>query len=358
MKRFIKPDILAMQAYTLKPYTYRHKMNQNENPFGYPEDLKAIVLERVAQADWARYPSFTLDTLREALAAHNGVRREMVLVGNGSNELIYVTLAATLRTGDHVVIPVPTFSVYGLLARVFGAHVHEIPMPPETNFALPVDAVIETAQRHQARVVVLCTPNNPTGTAYAPADVERVVAESGALVLIDEAYREFANQDFTPLLERYDNVVLLRTFSKAMAMGGLRVGYAITNETLARELHKAQLPYALNLFSETAALVAIEHFESHFRPLIERLKAERERLIPALNALPGLHAYPSAANFVLVRFDRPVREIFEALLNRAGILIRDVSGYPLLAGHLRISLGTPEENDLLVQTLAEILSTA
>ncbi len=356
MHRFIKPDILAMQAYTLKPYAYRHKMNQNENPFGYPEDLKAIVLERVAQADWARYPSFTLDELREALAAHSGVNREMVLVGNGSNELIYVTLAATVRPNDQVVIPVPTFSVYKLLAHIFGAHIHEIPMPPETNFALPAEAVIETAQQHQARVVVLCTPNNPTGTAYAPADVERIVAESGALVLIDEAYHEFTEQDFTYLLERYDNVVLLRTFSKAMAMGGLRVGYAITNAHLAHELHKAQLPYSLNLFSETAALVAIEHFQSHFAPLIEQLKAERARLISALNALPGVHAYPSAANFVLARFDQPVEAVFMGLLDLAGILIRDVSTYPSLDGHLRISLGTPDENDLLIRTLATLLT--
>lgn len=354
---FIKPEVQNLSAYTLTQYEYRHKMNQNENPLGYPEDLKAEVLKRVAEADWARYPSFTLETLRARIADHAGVSPEMVLPGNGSNELIYVTLASTVTRGDHLVVPVPTFSLYKLLGRVMGGRVHEVQMVPADTFALPTDTVIETARRHAARVIIICTPNNPTGTAYEPDDVRRVVAESGALVLIDEAYREFGRHDFVPLLDEFDNLVLLRTFSKAMAMGGLRVGYAITNETLAAELHKAKLPYALNLFSETAAIVALERYD-RFASAVERLRDERARVYSVLKALPGLHVYPSEANFFLVRFDRAPEDVFHYLLEEYGILIRDVSHYPGLAGHLRISLGTPEENDLLIEGVSRLLRDA
>lgn len=354
MSDYIKPDVRDLSAYTLTQYTYRHKMNQNENPLGYPEHLKQEVLRRVAEADWARYPSFNLDTLREKIAAHAGVTPEMVLPGNGSNELIYVTLATTLSQGDHVVVPVPTFSLYRLLGRVMGATVHTVQMSLADKFALPADEVIETARAYGAKVVVICTPNNPTGTAYAPEAVRSIVAESGALVLVDEAYRDFSEQDFRPLLDEFDNVVLLRTFSKAMAMGGLRVGYALTNASLATEFHKAKLPYALNLFSETAAIVALEHYED-FRPAIETLKAERARVHRALEAIEGLHVYPSEANFFLVRFERrSTDEVFTYLLEEHGILVRDVSHYPGLAGHLRLSLGTPDENDLLIEGLTQL----
>lgn len=353
---FIKPEVRALSAYTLHPYAYRHKLNQNENPFGYPEELKQKVWERVARQDWARYPDFDLVEITEKLAAHNGVAPEQVLVGNGSNELIYVTLAVTLSQGDGVILPVPTFSLYELIARVMGAVVHEIQMHPYDNFALPTLEVIKRTQAQRARVVILCSPNNPTGTAYPADEVRRIVAESGALVIIDEAYREFTDgQDFAHLLDGFSNLVLLRTFSKAMAMGGLRVGYAIARPDVAREIHKAKLPYALNSFSEAAAVVALDHL-APFEVEVARIKTGRAWLYAQLQTIPGLHVYPSAANFFLVRFERhSPGDIFHALLEREGILVRDVSHYPGLAGHLRVSIGTPEQNRLLVETLRDVM---
>lgn len=352
----IKPEVRALSAYTLHPYAYRHKLNQNENPLGYPEELKQKVWERVARQDWARYPDFDLVEITEKLAAHAGVAPEQVLVGNGSNELIYVTLAVTLSRGDSVILPVPTFSLYKLISRVMGAEVHEIQMGPHDNFALPCREVIERARQHQAKVVILCSPNNPTGTAYEPEQVRAVAAESGALVIVDEAYREFNDgQDFTRLLDEFSNVVILRTFSKAMAMGGLRVGYAIARPEVAREIHKAKLPYALNSFSEAAAVVALDN-PGPFEAEVAQIKAERAWLYEQLRAIPELWVYPTAANFFLVRFERQSpASVFQALLEREGILVRDVSHYPGLAGHLRISIGRPDENRLLVETLRDIV---
>lgn len=349
----IKPEVRAMKAYTLKPETYRIKMNQNENPLGFPAALKEQVLARLREQDWARYPDFDLVEISEAVARHVGVAPEQVLVGNGSNEMIYNTLAVTVGQGDAVVIPVPTFSVYKLIATVLGATVHEPLMVAADDFALPTEALIATAREQRAKVVVLCTPNNPTAQSYPVEAIRRVCAESGALVLLDEAYQEFSSQNLIGLVAEFSNVVLLRTFSKAMAMGGLRVGYAITNAPLAREIHKGKLPYALNAFSEAAAVVALQNM-ALFEEEIRVIRSETRRLWQALDALPFAFPLPSDANFILTRFEGiPARTVFEHLLQQ-GILVRDVSSYPGLAAYLRLSVGAPHENDALIQALQEL----
>ncbi len=350
----VKPQVRAMKAYTLHPYEYQYKLNQNENPLGYPEALKEAVFERLRQHDWARYPDFDLTEISEAIARHAGVGADQVLVGNGSNELIYNTLAVTIGEGDAMVIPVPTFSVYKLIATVFGATVREPLMRAEEGFALPTDEVIAAAREAQARVVVLCTPNNPTAQSYPLADIRRVCAESGALVLVDEAYQEFSSQNLIGLVAEFPNVVLLRTFSKAMALGGMRVGYAITNAALAREIYKGKLPYALNAFSATAAVVALENM-ALFRGQIALIRSERERLFDALEALPGCHPVPSDANFLLMRLEgQSPRAVFDHLLAQ-GLLVRDVSGYTGLGEYLRLSVGAPHENDALVSALQQLV---
>ncbi len=350
----IKPAVRAMKAYTLTPHTYRYKMNQNENPLGYPPELKEQVMARIQAQDWARYPDFDLVELTDALATHLGVLPSQVLVGNGSNEIIYNTMAVTVRDGDSVIIPVPTFSVYKLVATVMGAIVREPVMRSDTLFALPTDEVIEQAQAHQARLVVLCTPNNPTGRSIPIEEVRRICGEVSSLVLIDEAYQEFSSQNLLGLLEEFPNVVLLRTFSKAMALGGMRVGYCVTNESLAREIHKGKLPYALNAFSEAAAVVALQNM-ALFREKIDRILYERDRLYARLQSFPAIHPIPSDANFIIARFDGySPQQVFEHLLER-GILVRDVSSNVGLGFYLRLSVGTPEENDALIEALGELM---
>ncbi|MFQ6059215.1 MAG: histidinol-phosphate transaminase [Anaerolineae bacterium] len=347
----IKPEVRNLAPYTLRHHEHRVKLNQNENPFGFPEALKEEVWRRARGRDWARYPDFFLREITERLAQHADVPPDWVLVGNGSNELIQVTLMATLARGDTVIIPVPTFTLYRLMSTVMGAQVVEVPLS-QGDFALPTEAIVAAAREHRARVVILCSPNNPTGVAYPEGQVRRIVEETEALVVLDEAYREFSDQDFRPLLDGYDNLILLRTFSKAMAMAGLRVGYLLARPELVRELAKARLPYGLNLLSETAALVALDHRDL-LEAQVRRIRALRNVLHAELRALPGVHPYPSQANFLLCRFDRPTEEVFAALLAN-GILVRDVSGYPLLAGHLRISVGRERENEALVRTLKEL----
>jgi histidinol-phosphate aminotransferase len=230
-----------------------------------------------------------------------------------------------------------------------------VPVPLGEGFEYDVDRLVTAAVRERARVIVLNSPNNPTGSALPEGAVERVLRDTGALVLCDEAYQEFGGPTAVPLLRRSSRVVVLRTFSKAMGMAGLRFGVALAHPQLTAELAKGKLPYNVNLVTLAAASAALR--ESAL--LAERTRAvvaTRERFLAALQELPGLTAYPSAANFVLIRFRAlPAREVFRRLYEEHGILVRDVSGAAELAECLRISVGTEDDMDAVLAALREIL---
>ncbi len=348
----IKPEVRNLIPYTLRDYSYQHKMNQNENPFGFPLELKEEVWRRVREQEWARYPDFTLRRITEAIARYAELPSDWVLVGNGSNELIQATLMVTLSRGDRVVIAVPTFTLYRITSQVMGAEVIEVRLQ-QSDFSLPVPKLVAQARDTQTKLVILCSPNNPTGNIHSQEDIRRVIEETGALVIIDEAYRDFSEQNLRPLLDEYHNLVLLRTFSKAMALAGLRLGYLLARPEVASQIAKAKLPYGLNLLSEMAALVALENVEI-LRQRVEAIRKLREELYSELKSIPGVYPYPSQANFILCRFALPVEDVFRRLLEGEGVLVRDVSSYPMLEGHLRLSVGTQEENQALLRGLRSI----
>ena len=348
----IKPAVRAQSAYTLSAPVARRKLNQNESPWDVPADLKREVLAAAEAATWHRYPEFAPPELLAALADHYGWTPDGVLVGNGSNELIQATLATTLEGGDVVVAPTPTFSLYRLLTGVLGGRYR--PVPLASDFAYDVDALIETAARERARVVVLNSPNNPTGSALPDGAVQRILEQTGALVVCDEAYQEFGGPTALPLLRETSRVVVLRTFSKALGMAGLRFGLALAHPAVARELAKGKLPYNVNVVTLAAAAAALRH-RDELAERVRQIVQQRGRLVDGLSRLPALAVYPSAANFVLIRCLRqPAREVFGRLLDEHGILVRDVSGASDLAQCLRISVGTAEDVDAVVEALGEI----
>jgi histidinol-phosphate aminotransferase len=349
----IKPAVRAQAAYTLSAPPARRKLNQNESPWDATPELKREVLATAAAAAWQRYPEFTPPELLAALAGHYGWAADGILVGNGSNELIQATLAVTLGAGDVVVAPTPTFSLYRLLTGVLGGRYR--PVPLGADFAYDVDALIETAVQERARVVVLNSPNNPTGSALPPGAVERVLEETGGLVVCDEAYQEFGGPTAIPLLARGSRLIVLRTFSKALGMAGLRFGLALAHPAVARELAKGKLPYNVNVVTLAAAAAALRH-SAVYEERVRRIVEQRARLVERLSALPGIVVYPSAANFVLIRCQQhPAREVFRRLLEEHGILVRDVSGASELAQCLRISVGTEEDVDAVAEALRGIL---
>jgi len=349
----VKPGVRSQAGYTLRALPTRRKLNQNECPYDFPPELKQAVLERAAAAPWQRYPEFVPTGLVERLAAHYGWIPDGVVTGNGSNELIQATLAVVLASGDAVVAPSPTFSLYRLLTGVLGGRY--VPVPLSQQFEFDVDRIVETAVRERARVIVLNSPNNPTGSALAADAVERILAETGALVVCDEAYQDFGGPTAIPLLRRTSRVVVLRTFSKAMGMAGLRFGLALAHPVVAGELVKGKLPYNVNLITLAAAEVALDNAEllgARTRAIAET----RDRFLPRLAAIPGIDVFPTAANFVLIRCRaRPAGEVFRRLHEEHGILVRDVSGSVELAECLRISSGTEEDMDAVLDGLSRIL---
>lgn len=352
----IKPAVRGQPGYTLVSPSARRKLNQNESPFDFPAELKREVFDQVIGQQWQRYPEFTPRALQSSLATYYQWLPDGVLVGNGSNELIQATLAVTLGPGDPVVAPSPTFSLYRLLTGVLGGRY--VPVPLGNQFAYDIDRLIVTARRERARVVVLNSPNNPTGSAVPEGAVERVLDETDALVVCDEAYQDFGGATALPLLARSSRVVVLRTFSKALGLAGLRFGLALAHPAVAREIAKGKLPYNVNLITLAAARVALHH-ASALTARISEVIATRERFVARLRNLPGLAPYPSAANFVLIRCEAlPATEIFERLFQDHGILVRDVSSSPDLAECLRISIGTDEDMDAVIEALEEILKKA
>ncbi|HEX8358573.1 MAG TPA: histidinol-phosphate transaminase [Longimicrobium sp.] len=356
--RLVKPSVRAMGAYTLRPYEPRIKLNQNENPWDVPEEVKARIAERLADRPWNRYPPFVASSFIGAVSEATGWPAEGILVANGSNELIQSTLAVVVGPGTRVVIPEPTFTLYRLMTEVNGGDVVSVPLTAELRF--DVDAIIRAARESRASVVVLCTPNNPTGAALSLDEISHIHDEAEGLVLVDQAYVEFGGDDAIPLLRGHERLVVLRTFSKAMAMAGLRAGYMLADPVLAAEVNKAKLPYNINFFTEVAAaeVLRARHL---LEPGVAELREERDRMIAAMSEIPGLRVFPSAANFWTFRVESPRithKELFQRLLDEHGILIRDVSGYTMLERCLRANVGTPEENDAFLGAVRTIMEEA
>jgi histidinol-phosphate aminotransferase len=391
--RHVKPSVRSLSAYTLTLREAPVKVNQNENPWDLPEAVKRRVLERALARPWSRYPDFDPKELLEALARFSGWRADGILAGNGSNEAIEALLLVTVSPGTKVVIPEPTFTLYALMTTVLGGEPVRVPMllssrgtsvlpgpegsawiadpsspgrteaprgdkvTPTSAFSYDVEALLRSREENQASVTIVCSPNNPTGTCLPLSDVERLCRAGDGLVVIDEAYHEFSGETAVPLLERHPNLVVLRTFSKAMALAGLRVGYLLASPELVREINKARLPYNVNFFSQMAAMAALEEKEA-LAASVRRLVGERERLLARLADVPGVRALPSRANFFLVEcLSVDPRAVFASMLRR-GVLVRDVTSYPMLSRCLRVSVGTEAENDAFLHALGTALTEA
>ena len=243
--QFVKPGVRgvgSMGRFTFAGAT--HRMQWNENPYDYPADLKEEVLRTMAERAWSHYPnSLRPFELIDRLADLYTLPPEMVIVNSGSASLIKMIMEAVLGPGDRMMMLSPTFLLYRRNAGLLGAELHEVAATPESDFALPVDELVVGVGTNEAKLIALCAPNNPTGTVYSVEDVRRIVDESGALVVVDEAYVEFSDADMRSLVDEFGNVILLRTFSKAYGMAGMRVGYALAPQALAREgLDKKRQP--------------------------------------------------------------------------------------------------------------------
>jgi histidinol-phosphate aminotransferase len=347
----IKPAVRALRAYSLSPHRANVKINQNENPWDTPLAIRQEILRRFEAEKWSRYPDFIPATLHERLAEFTGLRPDQIIAGNGSNELIQAAMMVTVGPGKSVLISEPTFALYKQVATVLGGTVESMSLTSRLQYN--TELLLSVVEERQPDVIIICSPNNPSGCVIADDDLVKLLEIAHGLVIIDEAYHEFAEHSVVPLLSEHANLVVLRTFSKAMALAGLRVGYLLAEPNLVREIRKAVLPYNLNALSQIAAEVCVEKYESDLRPLVKRILAERERLFTELSQIDGLTPVPSQGNFMVVKSVKEPAQIFTDLLER-DILVRDVSSYPMLHNYFRISVGRPEENDRLLKALRAI----
>lgn len=322
-------------------------LNANESPWANPAD---------AEASCRRYPQPQPPALREALAALYGCAPEQLLIGRGSDEAIDLLVRALCRPGeDAVLVTPPVFGMYAVSARLQGAPLCEVPLiETEQGLCLDKQAVLAAAASSRARIVFLCSPSNPAGSSIALEDIADVAARlSGqALVVVDEAYVEFAAQDSAvTLLSRHENLAVLRTLSKAHALAAARIGSVIAAPELIAVLRRCQAPYPVPQPCADLALQALAPSAlAGTRERIAEVQREREKLQQALAMLPGVRkVYPSQGNFLLVRFD-DAEAAWRALL-AAGVVVRDQRGAAQLQDALRISIGTPEQNARIVTAL-------
>jgi len=333
------------------------KLSSNENPLGAsPEVVRAIVgqLEsedlKLSVYPWERNE----ESLREEIARYVGVDVSRIVLGAGIDGVMDTLARIFIGNGDEALIPVPTFSLYESLVKIVGGTPRYIPRKPDANYDIPVNDVI-AACNDKTRMIFLSSPNNPTGNCIAEDEV-REIAESlpSAMVVIDEAYVEFADKSLVNLVNEYENVLVLRTFSKAFGLAGLRVGYAILPEWLVSIYKKVALPFTVNNVALTAAIAALKD-KKHLRRSVDLVRVGRPFLQENLQGL--FTVYPSEANFVLVDVSpRTAREVFDALLKKR-ITVRDCSSFRG-AGDLliRISVGTKEQNEKVVAALKHFLS--
>lgn len=352
LRSIMRPSAAALEPYDPHFTSVEVNLSANENSYGMPPAVRAKVNEALADVATNRYPRAMSDDLREAIAAWHGVDKGQVIVGNGGDELLFNLFLAFGGSTGHMGEATPDFSVYRLYAELAETPVTSVPRNPAT-FAPDVDALVEAART--ATLVVVTSPNNPTGDLF-PLDGVRALCEAcPGLVLVDEAYAEFADPGTSAeaLLGAYPNLAVLHTFSKAFCLASARVGYVLADPSVVGALSAVRQPYSVNSLSQAAALVAVQNRDA-FRPTVEAICRDREPLRQRLAALPGVTTWPSQANFLCVRVPDAHR-VWERLRDEHSILVRDFSQAPGTEGCLRITVGTPEENDRVVEALGELL---
>lgn len=354
----VRSEIRALPAFELErvpELQRRFKLDQNESPWEPPRRLKERVATELLARPWARYPEIHSEELRRALSHLHAWPVAGIVVGNGSNELLATAVETFVAPGGELLGLVPSFAAYPLYAVRAGARTRFL--GPREDLASPLGELHREIAQDPRRPLLLASPNNPTGEALAPAALADLARALAAPLLLDAAYAEFCRHDYRPLLDEHPNLILFRTFSKAWALGGLRVGYLLGHPDLVREILKVKLPYNVGHAAAVAALVSLEAGEVQ-RRRVAAIRARRERWASMLAGF-CLEVFPSEANFVLVRLPAAgeARRLHQGLLDR-GILVRDVGVGPGLEGCLRITVGDGGALRAVRRALEEVLGSA
>jgi len=351
IRRFIRQDIQSIAGYAIQDATGMAKLDAMENPYRLSPELQAELGRRLGAVAINRYPVTCVADARAAIAGFAGVPAGYdILLGNGSDEIITMLSMVLDLPGATVLAPMPSFVFYEMAAKQQGLKFVGVGMTPD--FQLDMPAMLEAIRVHQPALIYLAYPNNPTANLLDDADVLAIIAAAPGFVVIDEAYQPFSSRSFIDRLTAHPNVLLMRTLSK-FGLAGVRMGYLIGPKALVAEVDKVRPPYNISALNAEATLFAIEHAEV-FAAQAAELREQRALISATLASWPGVKVFPSEANMILVRVP-DAQKTFDGMKAQK-VLVKNVSKmHPLLAGCLRLTVGTPQENELMLAAIKNSL---
>ena len=346
----IRPDLESVEPYVSPQMPARYRMNTNETPYPPPASVIDEVAQEITKIALNRYPDRDATDLYEAISDHAAWPREGLWVANGSNEVFMHLFLGFGGPGRSTLMFEPTYTLHSLIPKIASTRVLQVARADD--FTIDVDAAAETIEREAPDVVIVCSPNNPTGMCEPIDNISVLLEQAPGLVVVDEAYMEFTDpgKSVRPLLHSYENLVLVKTFSKAWRLAGVRIGYMLAAPSLIEALARVRLPYHLSSITQLVGVAALRHADETLK-LVSAIATERDRISKGL-ADAGISHYPSDANFILFEVDEPDR-IWQQLLDR-GVLVRRYKDNPRLAKCLRVTAGLPDETDAFLDALKDV----
>ena len=349
-----RDDLRALSGYHSPQVDVDVRLNTNESPYAPPPAFVERWLQALGEIEWNRYPDRAATDLRAALASFLGTSADRLLCGNGSNEILQTILLTYGGTGRRALMFEPTYALHAQIARATGTEV--VAGERGADYRIDPDDAIQVIGRTRPSVVFVCSPNNPTGSVEPRDTIERMAAAAaaaGAVLVVDEAYGEFAPWSALELVSDELPLAVVRTYSKVWSLAGVRLGFTVAPEWMIAELEKVLLPYNLSVPTQVAGTVALD-FASEMQLRVATLVEERGRVFAALAAIDAIDVVPSGANFLMFRVAGDAHELWNRLLKH-DVLVRDFSSWPRIEGSLRVTIGTPEENDAFLAALDETL---
>ena len=350
VRTLIKKEVREQEGYLTDMMPYRRKMDANESPFSLPSLLKRKLFKEMENIPLNRYPEPGAALIRKRFARYYDVSHDMIMIGNGSDELIQILCTALVSSSSSVMIPTPTFVMYRIIASITGHRIAEVPLT--ASFDLDLNAMLTRMSADAPVLTFISYPNSPTSNCFSEKSITAIVESSPGIVVIDEAYGGFAGKTFLPLLKKYDNLVILKTLSK-VGLAAMRIGFLIGSPILVHELDKVRLPYNINTLSQIAAGFYLDHIDA-FLDQTREIIAGREELLRALGKIAGIHPYPSDANFIFFSCDFDTDNIY-SLLAQERILVKNLNSPGVLKNCMRVTVGKREENEDFLKVLKKIL---
>jgi len=347
-------DLVSKRVQELKSYKAESRiqgiaLDKNELPWGLDDEVEEALIKSIKAMKFNRYPDSDYTELKAAISRYAGIDPGSICIGNGSDELISLVLQTFIDPGDTIAIYNPTFAMYKIYGSICGARIWKYDL--DNDFELNLDEFIQGLEAEKPKLVFLCNPNNPTGKMLALSDIEEILKNTAGIVVVDEAYFEFSGVTALGLLSAYDNLIILRTFSKAFGLAGLRIGYMLAGPAIISYVDRVRSPFNVNSFAQAAAAEVLKNLDIVMER-VETIKSERERLIVLLKQLKGIQCFESKSNFILMR--SKCSEKINKRLQEAGIFVRRYSS-PKLEDCLRVTIGSRLENDKFYETVKEAL---